>query len=125
MDEQTIRIDDGGGVSPPGGYTGLWEVYWPNKNIKFRANYVDGETHGEVTCWWDNGNLAQTGQSDHGACRGIWSDYWVDGTKFKETEYQDNDNFIVRWYSPDGEIERVETWEHGEEVGGPSDTEYS
>jgi antitoxin component YwqK of YwqJK toxin-antitoxin module len=111
-----IKIDDGSGVWPPADFTGLWEVYWPNRRLKYRADYIDGETHGLVTCWRDNGEIAQIGTSQHGKCVGIWFDYWEDGGKFKETEYQDADNFIVRWYDPDGSIHREDRWVNGREV---------
>lgn len=116
MDDGVIKIDHGDGVWPPDDFTGLWEVYWPNRQLKYRAHYINGEEHGKVTCWWENGNLAQTGVREHGVCKGIWPDYWEDGTKFKETEYQDGDNFVVRWYDGDGNLERADIWVDGEEV---------
>jgi antitoxin component YwqK of YwqJK toxin-antitoxin module len=121
VSESDIKIDhDGSGVCAPEGYTGLWEVYWPNFQRKFRANYVDGKEVGEVTCWWSNGNLSQTGYSDQGICRGVWTDYLDDGTKFKETDYADDKNFIERWFSDD-EVDRVIEFRNGIEF---KDTEF-
>ena len=112
-----LMIDyDDAGIHAPDDFNGLWEVYWPNKQLKFRANYVNGQEHGEVTCWWENGVVAQTGLSEHGVCKGVWADYWESGIKFKETEYQDGDNFVVRWFSPDGKITDIDLWKDGEEL---------
>ncbi len=108
-----IRIDyDEEGLYPPEDYCGVWEVYWPNRQLKYRACYVDGKENGEVKCWWENGILAQSGWRDHGECRGLWTDYFEDGARYKETEYRDNDNFVVRWYS-NGTIDRTEVWKEG------------
>ncbi len=112
-DKGGIRIDyDDEGLIPPDGYTGVWEYYWPNRQLKYRANYVNGETHGEVTCWWDNGGLSQVGWSEHGICKGIWTDYLEDGTKTLETEYVDNDTFTTRGYM-EGKVDNVCEYQGG------------
>lgn len=108
-----IRIDyEDEGLAPPDDFTGLWEYYWPNMQLKFRANYIDGKEHGEVTCWWENGVVAQTGRRECGTCKGIWTDYKPDGTKSLETEYEDGDNFVKRWYSG-GKVNEVEEFRDG------------
>ena len=116
MADNDIRIDHGDGVYPLEDFTGIREVHRPNMHLKYRATFVDGKSQGVVTCWWDNGVVAQTGYCDVGICKGIWPDYWEDGTKFKETEYQDSDNFVVRWYDSGGNIKRIERYVDGEEA---------
>ena len=81
-------IDDGEQVYwPEENYTGLWETYWPNGVIKFRANFVDGKEEGEWLCYWDNGNLAQRGVNVKGVCDGVWTDYSYDGHKSRVGRY--------------------------------------
>jgi antitoxin component YwqK of YwqJK toxin-antitoxin module len=114
MSDQQIRIDDGDGIEPPENYTGEWTTHWPNRKLKYRALYLNGKTEGEVLCCWDNGQIAQRGVSDAGVCRGVWTDYFEDGRKFKETDYRDNSNFTVRYFGPDGDVLRTEVWQDGD-----------
>ena len=112
MNNDELRIDHGEGVYPPDDFTGLWEVCWPNENPKFRGVFRNGEPDGISTCWWENGQISQTGRSEAGECKGVWSDFDEDGEKFKETEYIDSKNFSVRWYE-DGEVRETECWVDG------------
>lgn len=81
-------IDDGEQeLWPEEGYTGMWEVYWPNGVIKFRAQFLNGQEEGECLCFWDNGKLAQRGVRAAGQCVGIWTDYTYDGAKSMEGLY--------------------------------------
>jgi hypothetical protein len=68
---RVIDDDDAEDIWPNDGYSGIWEIYWPNGVVKFRANYVDGKEEGECLCYWDNGNLAQRGVKVRGECDGI------------------------------------------------------
>jgi antitoxin component YwqK of YwqJK toxin-antitoxin module len=104
MKKEPLIDDDEHDVWPPDNFTGEWAFYWPNRQLKYRALYLNGETEGEVLCYWGNGQIAQRGISDGGQCRGIWTDYSEDGTKFKETEYRDNRNFTVRFFGLHGDI---------------------
>ena len=124
-------IDDGERECwPRKGYTGPWEIYWPNGVIKFRGNYVNGKQEGEHLCYWDNGKLAQRGTMVHGKCVGVWTDYsyegavslqgefgpagkqvgvwrrfWDDGTVMKEEQYVDGMlHGTVRHFSYDGKV---------------------
>ena len=54
-------------------------------------------------------------QNHDDQCIGIWSDYWEDGTKFKETEYYSQGNFDVRWLTEDGRVRELEVVRKGRE----------
>ena len=104
-----IRIDyEDEGRGPPEGFTGLWEYYWPNRTLKFRGHFVNGQPHGSQSCWWDDGRLAQTGVYEHGKCKGIWVEYLPEGPKFKETEYNDSGDFVIRWYDGNGSLYKTD-----------------
>jgi antitoxin component YwqK of YwqJK toxin-antitoxin module len=138
------QIDDGENeVWPDDNYTGLWEIYWPNLVIKFRANYVNGQEEGECLCFWDNGNLAQRGVKVEGHCDGIWTDYsyegrkslegryvnrqkegawtsfWDDGSVMKEEEYLNGlRHGYSRHFSDDGELIHEGEFRNGEPYNG-------
>lgn len=108
MSNLPVRIDESDGVWPPDNYTGEWAYHWPNRQLKYHAVYLNGKTEGEVLCYWNNGQLAQRGTSEAGVCRGVWTDYFENGAKFKETDYTDDSNFKVRYFGPNGDVLRTE-----------------
>lgn len=102
-------------IWPPDNFSGEWIVEWPNGQIKFRSLYLEGKQEGEHLCYWTNGNLAQKGQNLADQCIGIWSDYWEDGIRFKETEYYSKNNFDVRWLTESGHVREIEVFRDGQE----------
>ena len=109
------QTEDDDMVWPPDDFTGEWVVEWPNGRVKFRSLYLKGKEEGDHVCYWSNGNLAQKGYTQDGECVGIWSDYWEDGTKFKETEYFSPGNFDVRWLTAAGQVQEIEIVRAGQE----------
>ncbi|NOX98714.1 MAG: hypothetical protein GXP30_03115 [Verrucomicrobia bacterium] len=95
---------------PDDDFTGEWIVEWPNGQIKFKSRYIDGDEEGEYRCYWANGKFAQKGVNKNGVCKGLWEDFWEDGRKFKETYYDNSDNFTVRWLDEQGNVERIQVF---------------
>ena len=116
MSDLPIRIDDGSGdIWPPDNYTGEWAFHWPNGQMKYHAWYVNGKREGEVICYWEDGSIFQEGVCVDGECRGIWTDYRF-GDRFKETDYADGDNFVVRFFDFDGSVMLTKVWKNGKVV---------
>jgi antitoxin component YwqK of YwqJK toxin-antitoxin module len=69
---------------PEDDFTGIWETYWPNGNLKSRTTYLNGLEHGDHLCVWENGRVSQYGKNVDGDCRGLWTDYRENGTKLLE-----------------------------------------
>lgn len=140
---RVIDDDDAEDIWPDDGYSGIWEIYWPNGVVKFRANYVDGKEEGECLCYWDNGNLAQRGVKVGGECDGIWTDYdyegyktlqgryvngkqeglwvsfWDDGSVMKEREYVAGlEHGYSRHFSYEGELIHEGEFREGEPYNG-------
>jgi antitoxin component YwqK of YwqJK toxin-antitoxin module len=109
------ETDEDDMVWPSANFSGEWVVEWPNGKTKFRSLYLEGKQEGVHLCYWSNGKLAQKGQNHDDQCIGIWSDYWEDGTKFKETEYYSQGNFDVRWLTEDGRVRELEVVRKGRE----------
>jgi hypothetical protein len=117
-DDGTLIIDhdDNEPLLPPAGFSGEWVVHWPNRRVKFRGHYLNGVRQGEQTCYWKNGRVAQTGRAENGDCVGLWIDYHASGRKMKETDYQRTDDFVIRYFNPDGNLIRTESFVKGERV---------
>ncbi len=110
MSDGKIIDDEDIGLEPPEGFTGTFEYYWPNQTLKFRGGFLNGEPHGTQECWWDNGRIAQIGQTNEGVCVGLWNDYNEKGRHIKSTIYKDSDNFSVLWYGDSGLISEIENY---------------
>jgi hypothetical protein len=111
-----IDHDEGAPLSPPAGFSGEWVVHWPNRRVKFRGHYVNGVRQGEQTCYWKNGRVAQTGRAENGDCVCLWIDYHTSGLRMKETDYSGADDFVIRYFDPDGNVIRTESHVNGEVV---------
>ena len=137
------RIDYGDGVYPSEHFSGLWEVCWPNGKVKYRCNFVDGKEDGTCHCFWDNGNLAQTGEMRAGRCvgewvdfdyegirslegifgedgkEGVWLSFWSNGKIMFEREYKNGlQDGILRHHTVDGVIEYEGVFRSGEPYSG-------
>ncbi len=113
----TLNIDYGDGVSPTAGYSGVWEVYWPNRRIKLRAYYLHGKEEGEYLCFWENGHIAQRGCMLAGECTGVWVDYDYDGNKSLEGEYVHGKHGVWRSFWSDGCVMSEEEFHRGFQHG--------
>lgn len=114
------RVDDGSSdmLCPPKGFSGVWEVYWPNGALKFRAVYRDGKEEGECLCLWENGNPCQRGLKVAGECHGVWTDYDHDGNKTLEGEYGPRGKCgIWKTFWPNGCLMYEEEYEDGDQHG--------
>ena len=98
------KNEDDDMIWPPDDFTGEWIVEWPNGALKFRSLYLGGKAEGDYLCYWSNGKPAQVGYSSNGMCVGVWTDYFEDGTKDKETHYINNRTFETLWFDADGSI---------------------
>ena len=51
---------------------GLWESYYDNGQLYFKANYVNGKEHGYWESYYDNGQLFYKGNYVNGEPHGYW-----------------------------------------------------
>ena len=121
QDREVMRtkvIDDGSGAYPSGDYTGTWEVYWPNGQLKYIADIIEGKEHGTVRCYWDNGQLAQVREMDRGAHDGESTDYYENGTVQNHGVVRGNHlDGVWREYYPTGDFWKLVTWNRGQREG--------
>jgi antitoxin component YwqK of YwqJK toxin-antitoxin module len=113
----TVREDDEDyPLWPNDDFTGEWIVEWPSGALKFTGYYLNGLSHGVSRSYWENGKIAQSGESFEGKPIGIWEDFFEDGYKFKETIYEDSTNFIEKRFNTDGSISATKVFKNGIEI---------
>lgn len=103
-------------IWPDKDYTGEWVVEWPSGALKFTGNFLHGLSHGKSWAYWENGQLAQSGESFKGEPIGVWEDFFEDGHKFKETIYENSSNFIEKRFDADGSISSAKAFKNGVEI---------
>ena len=74
-------------INEKGNSHGLWEVYWSNGQLMYKANYVNGKQHGYWEVYWDNGQLSSKGNFVNGKRHGYFEDYYSDGELKYKTYY--------------------------------------
>ena len=71
--------------APDEAATGI--AHYPDGNVKFRGDHLDGEMHGEWTFYRAGGSTMRTGAFDRGKQIGTWRTYDRAGTVVKETTF--------------------------------------
>ena len=59
--------------------------------MESEANFVDGETDGEVTVWWDNGFLKSKTQFKNGISHGNNTFWWANGQIKHNAQFKDGE----------------------------------
>jgi antitoxin component YwqK of YwqJK toxin-antitoxin module len=60
---------------------------YPNGNVKFTGDYLDGEIHGEWIFYRADGSKMRSGSFDRGRQTGTWRTYDRSGRVVKETDF--------------------------------------
>ena len=111
-------IDHGEGAYPREDYTGPWEVYWPNGQLKWCAKFVNGKEQGEHICYWENGNLAQKCEMRDGHTISKCIYYHPNGVKSREGYCSEGGyNGIWTSYDATGKTMSQENWKDGVQEG--------
>ena len=59
--------------------TGYWKKYYPNGDIWYNGNYLNGKPEGYWEGYWSNGNLMYKGNYLNGKADGYWERYYSNG----------------------------------------------
>ena len=66
---------------------GLWKVYHPNGQLKYKGNYVNGYQDGYWEVYYSNGKLWHKGNYVNGDRHGYWEHYFTDGEVYYKGYY--------------------------------------
>jgi len=78
---------------------GLFQVYWPNGNLRYEWYYKDGKrVDGVSKGWYSNSKLKQTITWKNGKRNGKWIQWWENGQKVCEWTFKDGKEIgLTRW----------------------------
>lgn len=111
-------------LSRPNDYTGIWQSFWPNGQLRYRGEFANGVEVGQHVCYWKNGVLAHVHWCDSNGCvRGTTVNFYADGAKESEETWNDDNRrpgtFVERCFDANGDVflrcvyreyEQVELW---------------
>jgi antitoxin component YwqK of YwqJK toxin-antitoxin module len=103
-------------------YTGEWIIEWPSGALKYTGYYLNGQPHGPIRSYWENGQIAQTEESVEGRSIGLWEDFSEDGHKFKQTFYETSSRFVEKWLERDGSVSSTQVFRDRVEITDASST---
>lgn len=92
-----------GCLGPGGRKTGPWVGGYRGDVRRYEHSYADGELHGLVREWWENGRLALDAQFEHGTQHGPFVSYSWYGPESARGRYE-HGRPVGRWqrWSPSG-----------------------
>jgi antitoxin component YwqK of YwqJK toxin-antitoxin module len=69
---------------------GLFQVHWPNGNLRYEWYYKDGKrADGISRGWWENGNLKQEKNWKNGKQNGFWTSWYENGLIWLKRDMKD------------------------------------
>ncbi|MDX1943966.1 MAG: hypothetical protein SFU86_01060 [Pirellulaceae bacterium] len=121
-DNPPIDVDD---LNRPNDYTGVFEAFWPNGQLKYRRHFVNGVEVGQHIRFWEDGMLAHISWRDPaGHMRGTMLTFYPGGDKDTEEIWSDDERrpgtFEKCCYNANGDIflktsylefEQIDLWE--------------
>jgi len=76
---------EGGGKRYDEPTDGLFQIHWPNGNLRYEWYYKDGKRADGVSMgWYETGELKQTMSWKNGVRHGLWITYYKNGEKRRE-----------------------------------------
>ena len=90
-------VDPGYGVYPEKDFDGVWEVLYPNGQLKFRGAYKNGKELGQHLCYWENGVVAEVSFWDEGFVYGTVLKFREDGSKQAEEDWGEYGGRTKSW----------------------------
>ena len=130
-DDVEYRVDENGtellyqiGMDYPFGYGENAYIvdYFPNKQKKFKIEFLNGKKHGVFTFWQDNGLPVLTGSFESGKKDGLFTAYGKIGELIYEKNYSKGElNGIFKLYYPCSKSEVSKYYDDFDDSEGDSD----
>jgi antitoxin component YwqK of YwqJK toxin-antitoxin module len=72
---------------------GYWEEYYPNGQLNFKVNYVNGQKHGYWEEYFSNGKLKYKGKYINDEKHGYWEGFLDNGRLIRIEIHKTNSNY--------------------------------
>ena len=91
---------------------GIFQVYWPNDNLRYEWYYKNGKrADGVSKGWWENGNLKQVYNYENGQRNGLWTQWYEYGAGGEKGELEYNEGWWSEMSSND-KSQYIDTHSH-------------
>ncbi|RLD54563.1 MAG: hypothetical protein DRJ05_14420, partial [Bacteroidetes bacterium] len=76
----------------------VFDYYYPEGNIAFKATYKNGLYNGQVQSYYKNGNLKEIGKYKNSKRDSIWTFYYKNGKTEKKIDYFNEQPRLMEFY---------------------------
>ena len=97
---------------------GVFQVHWPNGQLRYEWEYKDGKrSDGVSKGWHDNGKLKSIRTYKNGKLNGEWNEWYESGKRETEQIYKDDalDVLQTNWF-PSGQKKLERTFKDGKRI---------
>ena len=101
--------------SPPDTY--IDSSYYPNGQLEYAAEYLNGNLDGKSQHWSESGFLISESEYSHGKPHGVWKKYHAKQNIMYEAHYfHGQKHGKEKWYYDNGQIKSEQTFRYGESI---------
>ena len=91
--------------------------YYPNGNLEYEAEFVNGKLDGTSRVWSENGTLLSVSEYSNGRPHGKWKLFHPNKKLKSETSYfHSQKHGYERWYYENGQLKSEKKYEYGEPI---------
>ena len=94
---------------------GIWKAYYPNSDmIRQESNYIQGQMHGKLVVYYENGNIYTEGNYENELKEGEWTWNYDSGYIQCSVNYvNDQKEGVQQFWSESGSKNKEEIYENG------------
>ena len=97
------------------GKQGYWEVYYDNKNLWYKGNFLNGFPNGYWEEYYENGLIYSKGSYKNGEKNGYWEFYYPSGQLYRRGSYKNGkEEGIWEYYYENGQLAYERSYKNGE-----------
>ena len=88
--------------------------YYPNGNLEYEAEFVNGKLDGTSSVWSENGTLLSVSEYSNGQPHGVWKIFHPnEKLKYKTTYFHSQKHGYERWYYENGQLKSEQKFNYG------------
>ena len=91
--------------------------YYPNGNLEYEAEFVNGNLDGTSRVWSEDGTLYSKSEYSNGKPHGAWIIFHSNGTMMHEVQYEYGQKHgVEKWYYKNGQLKSEQEFSYGKPV---------
>jgi len=95
------------------------KAYFPNGNIEYEAEYLNGKLDGITRTWSEDGIISSESIYNNNQPHGMWKKFHRSGSIMYETKYEyGKKHGFEKWFYENGQVKSEQHFIHGQSKGG-------